>query len=140
MMMSPEDQRGIIQIILSIVLLVWGSSMWLHGWRKREKFWPPPWRGLIGPFLVILGVWFGLHGVYWLDIQHTAEGEVVPVGALNHWLFLLTGWLAVILALWSLVRWIRDDGRHDDQERAEGHAAGVAQEQRDQHEREMGNA
>jgi hypothetical protein len=105
---DAETQRGLIQGILSITMTVWGTSMWHKGIVRRERWWPLPWNGLIGPFLLTLGIWFGLHAFYWLDIAAPASP--------NHWAFLVTGWVAATLSIWSMFRWMQTPDRDTEQD------------------------
>jgi hypothetical protein len=108
-MIEPHTQRAMIQLILAVVFITWGAAMWLRAWRNRDANWPPPWEGIIGPLLFVVGVWFLSHAVFWI-LYHTQSQR----RGLDHWSFLVNGWLAVIIAVPAYIYWlVKDDGESD---------------------------
>jgi hypothetical protein len=99
--MSPETQRGLIQAILSGVLLLFALAMAAKSTSRRLPVLPIPWDIVVASLFGILGVWFGLHALTWLD--------VIDLPFDSPW-FLATGWVAVVVAIGTLVRWIRSGG------------------------------
>jgi hypothetical protein len=99
--MSPETQRGLIQAVLSGVLLLFALAMVVKSTSRRLPVLPVPWDVVVASLFGILGVWFGLHALVWLDVL------TIPFD--SPW-FLITGWVAVAVAIGTLVRWIREDG------------------------------
>jgi hypothetical protein len=98
---DADTQRGILQIVLAACLIAFGGIILIQTWRTSTWGWPFPWGVLTSSFLLVLGVWIGMHALYWLDVITLSLQSPV---------FLVTGWLAVVLAVWAFVRWIRVSG------------------------------
>ena len=130
--MDYTTQRGILQLIIGVCCAMFAMSMFVRSWRHDTHGWPIPWRMLVAIWIASLAWSFLAHALLWLEVDGVTA---------DHWKTIAPLYAICVMSLWTFYRWLTKADGYAKEQRAEGviegHAAGVADEKHDQHEREM---